>query len=306
MVLAAAMPWLGLDAHGAEDSQAIISKLAQKSLLLDAARVDDLIVLVGERGHILSTPDGGRNWHQAAVPTRVTLTGVFLHDRSLGWAVGHDGVILRTRDGGETWTLLHVQGEEDRPLLDVFFLDADRGFAIGAYGLFLATVDGGDTWEEKYVSEDDWHLNHMARSSAGRLYIAAEAGNVYRSDNDATSWVQLFPPYTGSFFGTLPLEGDGVLLFGLRGHLFRSEDAGDTWQRIDTGTDALLSGGLIRRDGSVVIVGQDGVILESRDGGRTFERHQLPDRTAFSTALETPDGALLLVGETGVMRWHEK
>lgn len=305
VLLAAAMAFPGPHARGAEDGRAIISRLAQKRLLLDAAAADGLMVVVGERGHILSSLDGGRTWKQAAVPTRVTLTGVFLHDRNLGWAVGHDGVILRTRDGGADWTLLHVQGEEDRPLLDVFFTDADRGFAVGAYGLFLTTADGGDTWKEETVSEDDWHLNQMARSANGRLYIAAEAGNFFRSDDGGTRWVRLSPPYSGSFFGTLPLEGDRLLLFGLRGHLFRSEDAGDTWQRIETGTDALLSGGLIRKDGSVVVVGQDGVILESRDDGRTFEIYQFPDRTSFSTALETPDGALLLVGEAGVMQWPE-
>ena len=38
------------------------------------------------------------------IPTRVTLTGVFMHDPHLGWAVGHDGIILGTRDGGESWT----------------------------------------------------------------------------------------------------------------------------------------------------------------------------------------------------------
>lgn len=303
VVLAAAMLWT--DAHCTEKDQAIISPLAEKRLLLDAAQIDDLVVVVGERGHILLSPDGGLSWHQAAVPVRVTLTGVCFHDRSLGWAVGHDGVILRTRNGGDTWTLLYTQGEEDRPLLDVLFLDADRGFVIGAYGLFLSTVDGGDTWEEVYVGKDDWHLNHIARSAAGRLYIAAETGNVYRSDDEGAAWIQLTPPYSGSFFGTLPLENDDLLLYGLRGHLFRSEDAGVTWQRIDTGTDALLSDGLVQKNGFVVLVGQDGVILESRDAGRTFKIQQLPERTAFSTALETPDGALLLVGESGVMRWTE-
>ncbi|NIN72690.1 MAG: sialidase, partial [Gemmatimonadetes bacterium] len=49
-------------------------------------------------------------------------------------------------------------------------------------------------------------------------------------------WTTLPSPYEGSFFGTLPLEGDSLLLFGLRGHLFRSDDAGESWEEIPTGT----------------------------------------------------------------------
>ena len=284
----------------------IISKLAPQRLLLDAATAGGLIVVVGERGHILSSRDDGRTWHQASVPTRATLTGVFLHDQHLGWAVGHDGVILRTRDGGDNWTLRYTQGEADRPLLDILFLDENRGIAVGAYGLFLSTTDSGNTWAEGIVSEDDWHLNHITRSENGRLYIAAEGGNVFRSEDDGTTWISLPSPYTGSFFGTLPMENESLLLFGLRGHLFRSENAGNSWHKIQSGTLALLSGGLTMQDGTVVIVGLDGTILSSKDNGRHFDLEQLPNRNAISTVVCTSDNAMLLVGEAGVQRYPEK
>jgi photosystem II stability/assembly factor-like uncharacterized protein len=300
ITIAIAAPWF--DTVCAEGDNAIPSSLAQDRLLLDASAAGELIVTVGQRGHILWSRDRGNTWTQAAVPTRTILTGVFLYDDHLGWAVGHNGVILRTRDGGVTWTVLHVQGEEDRPLLDVLFLDAQRGFAIGAYGLFLATTDGGDSWHQGAVSDDDWHLNQIARTQDGLLYIAAEAGNIYRSDDDGDTWVSLSSPYTGSFFGILPLKKDTLLVFGLRGHLYRSEDAGATWQPVESGTDALLSGGLVARNGTVVLVGHDGTLLESRDNGLRFQRHQDADRTAFSNAVQASDGTLVLVGEAGVCR----
>lgn len=284
---------------------AVTSRLSSHSLLLDAAVVENLIVVVGERGHILTSRDDGYTWRQATVPTRATLTGVFLHDETLGWAVGHDGVILRTENGGEEWMLLYSLNEEDRPLLDVFFLNETEGFAIGAYGLFLSTEDAGDTWTEGTVSQDDWHLNHISQTKTGLLFIAAEAGNIYRSDDRGVSWLGLPSPYSGSFFGTLPLENDILLLFGLRGRVFRSKDTGSTWQEIVTGSEALLSGGLIRKDGSTILVGQDGTILSSKDNGFHFNLRQLPDRTSFSTGICTLNGAMLLVGEAGVQRFSE-
>ena len=70
---------------------------------------DGLVVAVGERGHVLVSGDEGRSWRQADVPSRALLTGVFMHDARLGWAVGHDEVVLRTRDGGLTWERVHEE-----------------------------------------------------------------------------------------------------------------------------------------------------------------------------------------------------
>ena len=88
---------------GAALEPALMARLAPHSLLLDAVERGPLWVAVGERGHVLVSADRGANWTQAKVPTRVLLTGVWMHDERLGWAVGHDETILRTRDGGTTW-----------------------------------------------------------------------------------------------------------------------------------------------------------------------------------------------------------
>ncbi len=298
-----------------EAETALVKPLAARSLLLDAVAVDGRMVAVGEHGHILISDDGGASWRQSAsVPTRATLTGVYFHDKELGWAVGHDAVILRTRDGGETWQRLHWAPEEERPFLDVWFSDADHGFAIGAYGFFFATADGGDTWEDRMiVTEDeseevdaydlggDFHLNQVAPASDQRLYIAAEAGTIYRSDDGAETWRELPSPYQGSFFGCLPLAGDSLLIFGLRGNLFRSDDAGETWQRIDSGTVAILNQGVALADGTIVVGGTSGTLLVSRDRGQSFELAPQADRQGLAQVLDGGDH-LILVGEFGVNR----
>jgi photosystem II stability/assembly factor-like uncharacterized protein len=300
-----------------EVEYALEKPLASRSLLLDGAAIGDLMVAVGERGHILTSRDQGLAWKQATtVPTRATLTGVFFHDEELGWAVGHDAVILRTRDGGSSWELLYQAPEEELPFLDVWFKDARSGFALGAYGYFLETADGGDSWEpvdlsagvelteeeELYGYGADYHLNHLARSDDGRLYIAAEAGTIYRSDDGGENWTTLPSPYEGSFFGTLPLEGDSLLLFGLRGHLFRSDDAGESWREIDSGTEAMLTDGLRLGDGTVIVAGLAGTLLVSTDGAETFGLRPQADRQGLATVLPTADDHLLLIGEFGVNR----
>jgi photosystem II stability/assembly factor-like uncharacterized protein len=283
--------------------------LASRSLLLDGVFVDGVAVVVGERGHVVVSEDQGRNWRQLAIPSRATLTGAHFHDKQLGWVVGHDATILRTADGGETWDRVYHDPDLESPLFDVWFRDAENGFAAGAYGLFLVTADGGTTWTRQTVDEDeynDFHLHHIARSGTGRLYLAAEAGTIYRSDDGGRTWLSLPSPYEGSFFGTLPLEDDALLLFGLRGHMFRSEDAGDTWQEIETGTVALLNRGLRRSNGNLIVVGHEGTLLISDDGGRGFTLREQPDRQALATAIETADGGLILIGEFGAKRLAEE
>ena len=310
LVLVVLLGLLALPAATAEE--AVKAPLAIESLLLDGAAVGSRVVVVGERGHILVSTDDGASWRQSKVPTRALLTAVHMHDERTGWAVGHDAVILRTGDGGATWTLVHQAPEAELPLLDVWFRDESAGFAIGAYGYFLATQDGGETWTSRTVSEDDFHLNALIpvvaqspesqQSQSHRLYIGAEAGVAYRSDDGGETWRQLPSPYAGSWFGGLALGENEVLLTGLRGHLFRSEDAGESWTQVPTGTSATLTGAARLPSGSIVVTGLEGSVLFSRDGGRSVSSRRLPSREGISAALALADGEVLLIGEFGVRR----
>ena len=333
--------WLGLvPPPGASAEEAVEAPLAIESLLLDGAAAGSRLVVVGDRGHILVSADGGASWSQAEVPTRALLTAVHMRDERTGWAVGHDAVILRTRDGGESWAMVHRAPEEELPLLDVWFRDERTGFAVGAYGYFLATADGGDTWTPRVISEDDFHLNALfpaggeptesrgpesQRSESQqtesqqaesqrpgsqrpasqppesqRLYIAAEAGVAYRSDDGGETWRELPSPYAGSWFGGLALDDERVLLAGLRGHLFRSEDAGETWTEVPTDTNATLTGAVRLPSGAILITGLEGALLTSRDDGRSVTTERLPSREGISDALPLGGDGVLLIGEFGV------
>jgi photosystem II stability/assembly factor-like uncharacterized protein len=292
-----------------------IEPLAPQSLLLDLAFAGKRLVAVGERGHVLLSDDQGATWRQArSVPTRVMLTAVFFADADHGWAVGHDETILKTEDGGETWMRVHHAPEAQQPLLDLWFANRVSGIAVGAYGAYYTTNDGGRTWSgAKFApataaAQDpsqmdelppDYHLNRIA-GVGNRLYIAAEGGQLYRSDDRGASWRTLPSPYEGSFFGLVPIRGEGLLAFGLRGRLFKSADAGETWHPIESHTTAMLTDGIVINDLRVVISGLAGVLLVSRDAGETFVLTQQDDRKGLSSLLPGPVGAVVVAGEGGV------
>jgi photosystem II stability/assembly factor-like uncharacterized protein len=291
------------DTGKADGDSAVKAPLAPRALLLDVAARDGVLVAVGERGHILLSRDGGASWTQADVPTRALLTGVFMHDGQLGWAVGHDEVALRTSDGGKTWERVNHAPESEKPLLDVWFADAQRGLAVGAYGHLLATSDGGTTWEPRPVNGgDDFHLNAIVQARDGTLYLAAESGHLYRSDDGGATWQVLPSPYQGSFFGVLPLSDGPVLAFGLRGNMYRSADKGQTWTRIDTGTEETLTSALELGPGRLVIGGMAGTLLWSDDGGVTVRKQELPDRKAIVALAAGDERTLLTFGEAGARR----
>lgn len=303
-------------ASAAADGPAIVAPLVAQSLLLDVARAGDRLVAVGERGHILHSDDDGRTWKQSdAVPSRTMLTAVTFANSNEGWAVGHDEIILRTQDGGANWIAAQYRPESQQPLLDVWFENASHGLAVGAYGSVYETRDGGRTWTGRKFSYQalpqprgagddvppDYHLNKLI-AAGSRLFIAAEAGQLFRSDDGGASWRQLPSPYNGSFFGLLALGGDQLLAFGLRGRLFRSNDGGASWQALASGTTAMLTDGFRRNDGTLVLVGLSGTVLTSRDQGLTWTLHQQPDRKGISAALPVAGDDLVVVGEAGVSR----
>jgi len=152
-----------------------MQSLSADSMLLDVIRVDDRLVAVGERGHVIFSDDG-ITWQQAEhVPTRSTLTSLFRVGDRL-WAGGHDAVIITSGDRGTTWTRQNFQPDRQQAIMDFLFTDENNGVAIGSYGLVLVTDDGGQTWVDGAMidAESDYHLNSMVRFSDGRRMIAGE------------------------------------------------------------------------------------------------------------------------------------
>jgi len=322
VLLAAPLAQSAPAAEVAQPRDAEHARLAAHALLIGLASAGERLIAVGDRGLVVFSDDKGRSWLQAdLVPTQALLTGVCFFDAQHGLAVGHDEVILATADAARTWKRTHYAPEAQQPLLDVWCGAQRHAIAIGAYSTYLTSQNGGATWTARKfapaspepqavgaraarsatgaVPAGGYHLNRIVAASPTRLYIAAEAGHLYRSDDAGASWLTLASPYRGSFFGVLPLEADAVLAFGLRGNLYRSDDAGASWQKIDTGTMQLLGGAARFDTGGIAVAGLSGVLLVSRDGGHRFTLQQQRDYTGLSAVVSVGDDELAAVGDAG-------
>ncbi|MEW6996977.1 WD40/YVTN/BNR-like repeat-containing protein [Colwelliaceae bacterium BS250] len=336
-----------------------ISVKAKHSLLMDITKIGSKLIAVGERGHIVIQETANKEWLQANVPVRVTLTSSFFIDDLNGWAVGHDGVVLSTTDGGSKWqklldgelvnkmmisyaeqllentlkaidvaseaeleelneTLDNVQYFVDdayafdeegasRPFLDVWFDNKTDGFIVGAFGLILRTTDAGKTWSpwSKHLNNiDGFHLNAINKIGDS-LYIAAEAGTLFRSDDNGQSWLSLSSPYEGSFFGIVGDQNNTLIAFGLRGNAYISYDKGLAWQKIVTGVESSLYGGYKISEQHFVLVGASGVVLHINNKGNVFKSETSQFKLPLSSVVSNisangKDTTLVLTGLGGI------
>lgn len=286
MALPAIAPAAATAAAGAA---AFRAPQAVRAPMMAVARAGERLVAAGDYGTVLLSDDAGRTWRQAAtVPTRETLTALSFIDARHGWAVGHGGLVLATRDAGNTWESLHSAGKEVA-LFAVHFTDAAQGLAVGAFGFAMETRDGGRSWRKFAVAQGelaDRHLYSIFAGADGSVWIAAEAGTVFRSPDGGRSFVALALPYKGSLWGGAVLSDKSILVWGMRGHVLHSADQGRVWREVPSGTDQAFTAGLQRPGGEVVLVGLGGVVARSRDGGRNFSTHVRPQRQSHTAVIE--------------------
>ncbi len=166
---------------------------------------------MGERGHVLFSDNRGQRWTQAAgVPTRELLTAVCFADEKHGVAVGHDEIVLLTTDAGNSWQRDALRAGSS-PAVAGRALQWRRTSSLWALTAPTSRAPiAGVTWQgsassrrrrrppaqkrraaEPLTYDDglgaDFHLNRIVGASGSRLYIAAEAGHLYRSDDAGTT-----------------------------------------------------------------------------------------------------------------------
>ena len=263
-------------------------------------------IAVGHDEIILASADGGYSWQRThfAPQAQQPLLDVWCGPDGRAIAVGAYGVYMLSTDYGASWAEHKLEPTNEQPGKGATTGGAGAKSGKGATTGARSTTPGSAAGVAPADLPDEigggYHLNAIAADEQRRLYIAAEAGHLYRSDDRGATWITLPSPYEGSLFGVLPLPGGAVLAYGLRGNLFRSADAGASWQRIPTDTKATLDGGAALGNGRVVVVGLSGVLLFSRDGGSSFSLLQQDDRKGLAAVRAVPGDTLVTVGEVGV------
>jgi photosystem II stability/assembly factor-like uncharacterized protein len=285
-----------------------IDNVPTRTTLTAVTSMGDHAWAVGHDGVILHSADGGLTWErQRATPFQpgsddphngAPLLDVLFLDQSIGIAIGAYSLMLRTGDGGATWGKVELVAPANpvADAMDELLEEADSGVSDDSW-----TMSADETEIEE---EADPHLNGIARTGDGSLFIVAERGAAFRSTDGGLSWQRIALPYDGSMFGVIGYAGRHVLAFGLRGNVYESHDLGDNWTKVESGAELSLMGGAGWSNGGAALVGANGVVLTRSQGNSNLLRHNHPDGAVLASVLAlTPNGELVLAGENGVSTW---
>ncbi len=203
--------------------------------------------IVGSKGTVKKTTDGGQTWTDVSLTTK-TLRAVFFLDAKNGWIAGSDGTLFHTTDGGDHWTKVGSFSDQD-DFKAVCFVDEKHGWVAGSNasltgkGIFYRTTDGGVTWNP-----------------------ATDLGGV-RTEINAISFAD---------------EKSGIL--GTKAYLYYTTDGGDHWtqSKLDFGGNvysrndfkavAMVSAkvGYATGWGSMAAGLQPTILMKTTDGGQTW------------------------------------
>lgn len=312
------------------------SKFAAEVPLVGVAKAGMRIVAVGLRGDIVYSDDEGKKWVQAADPVSSDLVAVSFADEKNGWAVGHYGVVLHTTDGGVTWTKqldgnqaaditrkyyeaktgadrspdveraarqakALVDEANTKSLLDVGFVNDHEGYVVGTFNRIFRTEDGGKTWTPLMDHTDNpKELHFYAVHTDGKeTYLTGEQGMVWRLDKAKDRFVGIQTPYNGTLFGII-VDGNTLLVYGMRGSLLRSGDEGKTWERVQLGIKAGITGGAVLPEGQIAIANQAGEVMLSIDHGKTFQVAKTAKPMSYFGIEPIAGRKVALVGSEGV------
>lgn len=281
------------------DRPAMISKMAEKGLLLSVTSAGKRLVAVGERGHILISDDNAVSWRQVQAPVSVTLTAVRFPTPLKGWALGHSGVVLHSNDGGDTWVkqLDGLQAAQlvldglkaktvsdqdqktpagyeskiasaeqllndgtDKPFLGLYFHDEQNGFIIGAYNFIFRTEDGGRSWQP-------W-LDHVENPRGLHLY-------------------------------GIEAVGRDLCIAGEQGLFLRSEDRGQSFKAMTSPYEGSYFGLLPLKGDQLIVYGLRGNVFESDNHGNTWDEIDTGVPVSITAAAELRDGLLVLTTQSG-------
>ena len=293
-------------------------KNVASSTLLDIARAGQRLVAVGERGHILYSEDGGKQWVQAQVPTTAMLTRVFFIDEQTGWAVGHDGNVLTTSDGGVSWMLQRDGVAEQAGINEQRAGRALR--EVESLRSQLATApDDQRSQLEDALAEAEWAVENAHEvmeqavyapplmdvwfSSPEQGWAAGAYGVLLYTGNGGRNWAdwshKVDNPEELHLNGVVGDKRGKLYLASEWGAIFVSANGGESWEPVESGYDGSFFGlALSPKSGSVFAHGLLGTVYRSNDQGGTWEAQQ-SGVTASLFGAEASGDTLIFVGQGG-------
>jgi len=266
---------------------------------LRAGLVDgSTVLIVGDRGTIVHSKDGGETWSVVPSPVNKALKQITKVDGRYIVPLGRSGI---ESPDGVTWielvdpAVLEQIAKPERPgkcegrmpaqgeicklsrsvttplgIPNVKSLDfiGDAGIAMGDAGLVAMTDDGGASW--------NWNSGFTLRDlssfdAKGKIVVAVGGKSVIVSTDGGASFREAQLPKKAGRVRATHIDGDTVFAAGDGGTILRSSGDLQTWELTNTGErNRTRYVGLFPANGVLYATGQRGELYRSEAGGSVW------------------------------------
>lgn len=187
--------------------------------------------VVGAKGTILHTTDGGLHWGPQVSGTDADLWAISCVAPGYARVKGY-GLDLRTRNGGTDWVLTAGSGGD----FQVTGPDQEWEVRSGAcLGCALYSSDGGASWALRNDGLNEW-VNSICLIDADTGWVANNWGRVWRTTDRGITWIEQITPTSGATGSVIQrvrfgdrLNGWAILSQQWQTHCLHTRNGGQEW-----------------------------------------------------------------------------
>ncbi len=230
--------------------------------------------VVGRRGVILNTTNGGKSWIVQSSGVRSDLRMLLFLDLRVGWAVGDAGVILSSTSNGALWN--RRLSDTEAGLRSVYFLPngPKDGYVVGENGTILISHDSGHTWESK-PSGVTTRLNDVFFLDAATGWAVGDGGVIVTTVDRGGHWTPVSSPTPVNLNSVLFTSTDGWIV-GDGGTVLHSpavpgDRLGTTWTAQTLEAGRLFDIYFLPKSATGWILGEKSVLFKTTDKGLNWE-----------------------------------
>ena len=203
--------------------------------------------IVGTKGTLLKTVNGGTGWQKEAIGTTNDLLKVLFVDSLNGKILGSNKTYLQTTDGGTSW--IDFSNGIQVEYVSFSFFDKNNGVAVGVTSRYansasvFVTSNGGNTWEllSTIITQSYQPLYIHYEDSNNITVIGSGIGDtqVYKTSDRGNHWQNQFLTGTKDFSDASFIDSKNGFILAYHGMtsqywgtLHKTTDGGLNWQQI--------------------------------------------------------------------------
>jgi photosystem II stability/assembly factor-like uncharacterized protein len=273
--------------------------------------------IVGYRGLILCSTDGGTTWNPQVSTTTVELHSIAFADPNTATVVGGDKTILRTTNAGTSWLGQTIPTGFGTVMMfsGVCFGDSKIGFIVGKKDTLRDTTDvtssfresliwrstnSGTSWSRLVAVNRSW-LYAVSFSSSTAATAVGEGGTILRSTDNGDTWIPTGGVTNASLLGVCYVTSSIGIAVGEGGTILRTTNGGGNWTVRPSGTANALRGVSFADRNNAFAIGDSMAILQSTDGGLNWMSLSSGSYSSFYAASFVDSAHGIIIGEGGAI-----